>query len=100
MRARLNPDVSVRPKGVVEKCTFCHHRLQKARETARAEGRSLAEGDFQPACAESCPSRAIVFGDLDNPNHRVHELSRGPRASRMMEDLGTQPKVFYLKQEV
>ncbi len=100
MERRLNPDVSVRPKGVVEKCTFCHHRLQKARERARAENRPLSEPDFQPACAESCPSAAIMFGDLDNPNHRVHELARGPRASRMLEDLATQPKVFYLKKEV
>jgi molybdopterin-containing oxidoreductase family iron-sulfur binding subunit len=98
-RQRLNPDVSVRPKGVVEKCTFCHHRLQHAREQARIEGRELAEPDFQPACAEICPSKAISFGDLDNPNHRVHQLSREPRASRMLEDLGTQPKVYYLKKE-
>jgi len=100
MKSRLNPDVSLRPKGVVEKCTFCRHRLQKARERVRAENRPLAESDFQPACAESCSSKAITFGDLDNSSHRVHDLSRGPRASRMMEDLGTQPKVLYLKKEV
>ncbi|HYK87534.1 MAG TPA: 4Fe-4S dicluster domain-containing protein [Acidobacteriota bacterium] len=100
MRRQLNRDVSVRPKGVVEKCTFCHHRLQKAREIARAENRPLAEADFQPACAEICPSKAIIFGDLENQNHRVFELSRGPRASRLLEDLGTEPKVFYLKKEI
>ena len=99
MKRQLNRDVSVRPKGVVEKCTFCHHRLQKARENARAENRPLAEADYQPACAEICPSKAIVFGDLQNPSHRVYELSRTPRASRLMEDLGTEPKVFYLKKE-
>ena len=100
MTRQLNRDVSVRPKGVVEKCTFCHHRLQKAREKTRVENRPLAEADFQPACAEICPSRAIVFGDLENPNHRVYELSRGPRSSRLLEDLGTEPKVFYLKKEI
>jgi molybdopterin-containing oxidoreductase family iron-sulfur binding subunit len=99
MKRQLNPDVSVRPKGVIEKCTFCHHRLQKASDVARAENRPLAEANYQPACAESCPSKAIVFGDLDNPNHRVYELSKGSAATRLMEDLGTQPKVFYLEKE-
>lgn len=97
-RQRLNPDVSVRPKGVIEKCTFCHHRLQKAREEARAAGRELLEQDYQPACAEICPTGAIVFGDLDNPRHRVAELKEDSRAMRIMEDLGTQPKVYYLRQ--
>ena len=95
-RAHLNPDVSVRPKGVIEKCTFCHHRLQKAREDARAERRELRESDYQPACAEVCPTQAIGFGDLDNARHRVFELRHDSRATRLMEDLGTEPKVYYL----
>lgn len=92
----LNPDVSVRPVGVVEKCTFCHHRLQRAREQADVEGRRLREEDYIPACVESCPTRAMTFGDLDNPQHRVHELSRSSGAERLLEDLGTEPKVFFL----
>ncbi len=100
MQRQLNPDVSVRPKGVIEKCTFCHHRLQKASEQARVERRPLSEADYQPACADACPSRAIIFGDLDNPNHRVRTLSQSSRASRLMEDLGTEPKVHYLKREI
>jgi len=84
---------------VVEKCTFCHHRLQKAREQARAEGRALREEDYVPACAESCPTAAIVFGDLDAPTHEVHRLSRSPRAFRLLEGLGTEPKVYYLSEE-
>ncbi len=95
-RQYLNPDVSVRPKGVIEKCTFCHHRLQKAREDARAEERELREEDYQPACAEVCPTGAIVFGDLDNPNHRVYAMKEDSRAMRVMEELGTEPKVYYL----
>lgn len=95
-RAHLNPDVSVRPKGVIEKCTFCDHRLQRAREDARAEGRELREEDYQPACAEVCPTGAIVFGDLENPRHRVQALKGDPRAMRLMESLGTEPKVYYL----
>jgi molybdopterin-containing oxidoreductase family iron-sulfur binding subunit len=98
IRETANPDVSVRPVGVVEKCTFCVHRLQKAKEQAKAEGRNLREGDFQTACAESCPAGAIVFGDLENTNHRVNPLSRSPRATRLLEDLGTEPKVIYLKE--
>jgi molybdopterin-containing oxidoreductase family iron-sulfur binding subunit len=97
-RRHLNPDVSVRPKGVIEKCTFCHHRLQKAREQARADGRELREEDYQPACADVCPTKAIVFGDLENPTHRAAELVEDPRVMRVLEDLGTQPKVYYLRQ--
>lgn len=92
----VNPDVSLRPKGVVEKCTFCHHRVVKAREEARAAGREIRDGDVTPACAESCPARAIEFGDLDNPASRVSESTRSPRAFRLHADLGTKPKVYYL----
>jgi molybdopterin-containing oxidoreductase family iron-sulfur binding subunit len=91
-----NPDVSVRPKGVVEKCTFCHHRLQKARDRALAERRELAPGDYVPACAEVCPARAITFGDLNDPSSEVSRLAHSPRAFRLLEELGTKPKVIYL----
>jgi molybdopterin-containing oxidoreductase family iron-sulfur binding subunit len=91
-----NLDVSARPKGVVEKCTFCHHRLQKARERARAEQRELAPGEYVPACAEACPARAITFGDLSDPGSEVSQRARSPRAFRLMEELGTRPKVIYL----
>jgi Fe-S-cluster-containing dehydrogenase component len=93
-----NPDVSLRPRGVVEKCTFCHHRLQKARERALAERRDLAPGEYVPACAETCPSRAIVFGDLSDPGSEVARLARSPRAFRLGEELGTKPKVMYLSE--
>ncbi|MFQ5873738.1 MAG: 4Fe-4S dicluster domain-containing protein [Dehalococcoidia bacterium] len=93
-----NPDVSVRPKGVVEKCTFCHHRLQKARERAHAERREIKPGEYIPACAEACPARAIVFGDLSEPSSEVSQLARSPRAFRLHEELGTKPKVIYLSE--
>ncbi|MGD2113735.1 MAG: 4Fe-4S dicluster domain-containing protein [Acidobacteriota bacterium] len=99
LEQRCNPDVSLRPKGVVEKCTFCHHRILHAREEARAAGRPLRDGDVTTACAESCPARAIVFGDLDDPESRIAELVRSPRAFRLHDDLGTEPKVYYLAEK-
>jgi menaquinone reductase, iron-sulfur cluster-binding subunit len=97
-QAYLNPDVSIRPKGVVEKCTFCHHRLQKAKEEARAEERELRPGDYIPACVEICPADAMFFGDLDDPGSQVSQLAKSPRAFRLLEELGTEPKVIYLKE--
>ena len=93
-----NPDVSVRPKGVVEKCTFCHHRLQKARERALAEKRELDPNDYVTACAQACPAQAIVFGDLSDPASAVSKLAASPRAFKLLEELGTKPKVIYLSE--
>jgi len=98
MQPMMNPDVSLRPKGVVEKCTFCHHRLIEARERARAAGRELASEDYVPACVQTCPAEAMVFGDLDDPHGAVGALAQSPRAARWMEDLGTRPKVIYLRE--
>lgn len=91
-----NPDVSVRPKGVVEKCTFCIHRLQAAKEKAKAEKREMKEEDYIPACVQVCPARAITFGDLDDPNSVVSKQQEDYRKFVLQEDLGTQPKVIYL----
>lgn len=99
MKAGINPDVTVRPKGVVEKCTFCHHRLQRVSEQAKVEGREIHDGEFVPACLEVCPTQAIVFGDLDNPSTAVARSAASPRAFRELEDLGTKPKVMYLKED-
>lgn len=96
LREALNPDVPVRPLGVVEKCLFCEQRLEKAEERARAEGREVKDGDWLPACVQACPARARYFGDLDNPNSTVSELSHSPRAFRLLEEIGTFPKVSYL----
>lgn len=95
----FNPDVSIRPKGVVEKCLFCHHRLQRAKEKAKMENRPLREMDYQPACAEICPAKAIVFGDLNDPESKVYNLVKLPRAFHLLEELGTEPKVTYLRNE-
>lgn len=97
----LNPEVPVRPVGVVEKCTFCIHRLRQARREAAAQGRELTDADMVmlPACNEACPASARYFGDLDNPDSTVSWLARSPRAFRLLEDLGTEPKVYYLAEE-
>ncbi len=95
----INPDVSVRPKGVVEKCTFCYHRLQIAKEKAKSENRQLREGDFVPACVEVCPADAMVFGDIDNPGSIISQWIKSPRVFRLLEDMGTEPKVFHLYEE-
>jgi molybdopterin-containing oxidoreductase family iron-sulfur binding subunit len=96
MKKSLNPAVYVREKGVVEKCTFCSQRIREARYKAKDEGRELRDGDVIPACVETCPTKARIFGNMADPNSKVSELSRSPRAFKLMENLGTEPKVIYL----
>ncbi len=96
----LNPDVSVRPKGVMEKCTFCLQRIREQKDLAKDQNRPLRDGEVLPACAESCPTRAIVFGNLMDPSSEIHALTRSKRAYRVLEDLGTGPAVYYLHKDV
>lgn len=97
----LNPDVATRPRGVVEKCTFCIHRIRTLREKVQGEDRDITDKDVRqlPACAQSCPTDAIVFGDLNDPESRVSRLANSPRAYRLLEHIGTKPKVFFLGKE-
>jgi molybdopterin-containing oxidoreductase family iron-sulfur binding subunit len=97
LERQLNPDVSVRPVGVMEKCTFCVQRIQDAQDIAKDDDREVQDGEIKTACAQSCPARAIVFGDLEDPESRVTRLSRSERASQLLEDMGTHPSVFYLR---
>ncbi len=94
---QLNPDVSIRMGGVMEKCTFCIQRIKRTKDGAKEENRPVADGEIQPACAQSCPAEAMVFGDLNDPESKVSRLAGGGRSSRLLEELGTQPKVFYLQ---
>jgi len=96
MQQCLNPDVTVRSTGVVEKCTFCHHRLQKAKGLAKGEQRELQDGDYVAACVQTCPAEAMYFGDINDPKSKVSQMAKSSRAFRMLEDLGTEPKVIYL----
>jgi molybdopterin-containing oxidoreductase family iron-sulfur binding subunit len=97
LEQQLNPEVTVRERGMMEKCTFCIQRIRGAQINAEDDKRPLKDGEVQPACAQSCPSEAIVFGDLDDPNSRTSRLAGSGRAFRLLEDLGTKPKVVYLK---
>ncbi len=96
---QLNPDVTVRTKGVMEKCTFCVQRIVEAKSTARAEGRPVRDGEITTACQQSCPAQAIVFGDLKDPHSRVNAIREAQqvRGYRVLEELNTQPAVVYLK---
>lgn len=94
---QLNPDVSVRTRGIMEKCTFCVQRIRRVEMDARAAGREPADGEVQPACVQTCPPGALVFGDLNDPDSRVSQLERSRRSFRLLDELGTDPGVIYLK---
>jgi molybdopterin-containing oxidoreductase family iron-sulfur binding subunit len=95
-RLGLNPDVSVRERGVSEKCTLCVQRITAGQEQAKMEERPLRDGEIVSACAASCPTRAIVFGDFRDPSSEVSRLARDGRAYRLLEELNTQPGLVYL----
>lgn len=96
MEKTLNPDVSPRMRGVVEKCNFCHGRLQAARAKAAAQGEHDADSlAYEPACMEACPTGAITFGDLADENSEVSRLVRRGDAFRFLSRMGTEPKIYY-----
>jgi anaerobic selenocysteine-containing dehydrogenase/Fe-S-cluster-containing dehydrogenase component len=94
---QLNPDVTVRQKGVMEKCSFCIQRIVEAKIKARSEGRKVRDGEFTTACAQTCPTDALVFGSLMDPGSRVSRLIREARAYQVLRHLNTKPAVIYLK---
>jgi molybdopterin-containing oxidoreductase family iron-sulfur binding subunit len=93
----LNPDVTVRSRGVMEKCTFCVQRLEEAKIEARRQGKPLRDGDVQTACQQSCPARAIVFGDMKVPKSAVALARKDPRHYQVLAELNIGPSVGYLK---
>ena len=92
---QFNPDVTVRRRGIMEKCTFCIQRIHRAEDAAKAEGREVVDGEFAPACAQACPADAIVFGRLDDPESKVSQLQKQQHGVHLLEELGTQPRVTY-----
>lgn len=95
-RMVLNPDVTVRERGVVEKCTFCVQRIQAGKLQAKLENRQVMDGEILPACVQSCPADALVFGDLNDPESRISKLFKEPRNFHLLEELHTLPSVGYL----
>jgi molybdopterin-containing oxidoreductase family iron-sulfur binding subunit len=96
-----NPSVTVRMRGVVEKCTFCVQRINAAKYKAKDEGRnSLEDGEVRTACQQACPAGAIIFGDLNDPESMVSKLSKDKRAFRVLEELNTRPAVVYLAKKM
>lgn len=95
---QYNPDVTVRSGGVMEKCSFCVQRIRQAENRATLEGRTVRDGDVVPACQQSCPAEAIVFGNIRDPESRVAQVSEGDRTYRVLDVLiNTQPAVNYLR---
>jgi Fe-S-cluster-containing dehydrogenase component len=94
---QLNPDVTVRTKGVMEKCSFCVQRIRETEMRAKTEGREVAVDEFTTACAQACPSRAITFGDAADPNWSVAKQVDDRRAYHVFEELNTFTAVVYLK---
>ncbi len=94
---QLNPEVTVRERGVMEKCTFCVQRIRNKEYNAKTENRSLLDGEIVPACAQTCPTEAIVFGDLMDENSKVRKLIRNDRKYQLLNELNTKTAVVYLK---
>jgi molybdopterin-containing oxidoreductase family iron-sulfur binding subunit len=98
LELQLNPDVTVRSRGVMEKCTFCIQRIRDAEHRAKREGRRVRDGEIRPACAQTCPTRVFTFGDLMDPESRVAALvRRDPRRYQVLAGLNTKPAVIYLR---
>ena len=92
----LNPDVTVREKGVMEKCTFCVQRIREGKENAKRFGRKVRDGDVVSACQQTCPTDAIIFGDFNDPDSRVSEAMQNERGYRVLDELNTRSSIVYL----
>ena len=104
LKNQLNPDVTVRSRGIMEKCTFCVQRVRRSKREAARDGREVKDGsrELNPACANACPTDTLVFGDMNDPESRVSkmrdkEMAEHGRGYHLLEELGTEPNVIYLK---
>ncbi|HEX9760912.1 MAG TPA: 4Fe-4S dicluster domain-containing protein, partial [Candidatus Acidoferrales bacterium] len=96
LKLMRNPDVTVRSRGVMEKCTYCVQRINAARIESEKDGRKIADGEIVTACQQACPSQAIVFGNINDPKSRVTHLKAEARNYALLADLNTRPRTTYL----
>ena len=94
---QFNPDVTVRQRGIMEKCTFCIQRIRRTEDVAKSEGREVADGEIQTACVQACPANAIVFGRVDDPESKVSQLSGDRSGHLLLPEVDTKPRVTYLE---
>ena len=94
-RMVINPDVVVRSRGVMEKCSFCIQMTQKTILDAKLEGREIKDGEFHTACSNACSTGAMVFGDINDKESKVSELKKNDRMYHLLEAVGTKPNVMY-----
>ncbi|MFK7812218.1 MAG: quinol:cytochrome C oxidoreductase, partial [Maribacter sp.] len=91
----VNPDVNVRSRGVIEKCSMCIQKTQKSILDAKRDGRPVTDDEFQTACSSACSNGAIVFGDINDKESEIAELKESDRMYHLLESVGTKPNVFY-----
>jgi molybdopterin-containing oxidoreductase family iron-sulfur binding subunit len=96
LKLQRNPDVSVRSRGVMEKCTYCVQRIREAEIHARVEDRFVRDGEIQTACMQACPTQAIIFGDVNNRSNRVAQLKAEKLNYALLAELNTRPRTTYL----